>query len=610
MVEKEYSFDNCNNMVILCQKCYEKKKYVVVICEINKETNKLEYQCSKCDNLEEKDIVKVNFDENLKKTLNNCECKEHQDNSKFCAWCEESKENLCSLCIAEKLKKKEKYTLYMEFLFKIMEKQTYDRQIKKLESLFENYKIYCQNHKEHISLIHKIIFCAKLAFNNYFEEDILNYQTIKNVFLNLENLREDIDLIEYNFYKIILSDILNKDESKISLKIFKLPFESNNLKLIPLNNEFNNKKSNNDDDYFKKKIIKKNKNFALYNLEQNILYIYYINGNVINTIHLSILFINNNKTEIIQYESNILLLFCKSQFISISFSNNFQKYETSVYNIIIESHLNENINFNYDLNSKLKLIKLNEKSVFLLYRCSAFLINFNEHQKNQTIKLNNNFNDDYIFDMIQINDKDDENKMNKELLCVSPELIITNDINGFETILDSFKNIKFIIYGNDSKKNNSFVIKYSNALLPLKQNFFELNYNNSNNMILLVVIDSILQISLKTKEITTIYKIELIYFSVFNNENENKIIKMCNGPTKILSFHNYNEKEESFEETVLFRNNLNNKICIYNWDENTLLLKENYETLNLIDLTELATIKNNKNGEKIFIHKDNLIIFK
>ena len=212
--------------------------------------------------------------------------------------------------------------------------------------------------------------------------------------------------------------------------------------------------------------------------------------------------------------------------------------------------------------------------------------------------------------MILINDKDDENKMNKELLCVSPELIITNDINGFETILDSFKNIKFIIYGNDSKKKDSFVIKYSNALLPLKQNFFELNYNNSNNMILLVVIDSILQISLKTKEITTIYKIELIYFSVFNNENENKIIKMCNGPTKILSFHNYNEKEESFEETVLFRNNLNNKICIYNWDENTLLLKENYETLNLIDLTELATIKNNKNGEKIFIHKDNLIIFK
>ena len=42
MVEKEYSFDNCNNMVILCQKCYEKKKYVVVIFEINKETNKLE----------------------------------------------------------------------------------------------------------------------------------------------------------------------------------------------------------------------------------------------------------------------------------------------------------------------------------------------------------------------------------------------------------------------------------------------------------------------------------------------------------------------------------------------------------------------------------------
>ena len=251
MVEKENFFDICNNMVILCQKCYEKKKYIIVICKINKEAKKIEYQCSKCNNLEEKDIIKVKLDENLKKLLNNCGCKEHQD-SKFCAWCEESKENLCPICIAEKLKKKEKYTLYIEYLLKFMTKQIYDRQIKKIESLFTNYKIYCQNHKANISLINKIIFCAKLAINNYFEEDIFNYQTMKNVSLNLENLGEDIDLIEHNFYKIILSDILNKDESKISHEIFKLPFESNYLKLIPLNNEFNNKNSNDNDDYFKK----------------------------------------------------------------------------------------------------------------------------------------------------------------------------------------------------------------------------------------------------------------------------------------------------------------------------------------------------------------------
>lgn len=64
------------------------------------------------------------------------------------------------------------------------------------------------------------------------------------------------------------------------------------------------------------------------------------------------------------------------------------------------------------------------------------------------------------------------------------------------------------------------------------------------------------------------------------------------------------------EETVLFKDNLKNKIYIYNWDENTLLLKENYETLNLINLAELTTINDDNNGEKIFIHKDNLIIFK
>ena len=609
MIEKENPFDNCNNMAILCKKCYEKKEYIFVICKIDKEANKLEFQCSKCDILEEKDIIKIKLDENLKKLLNNCGCKEHQDNSKFCAWCEESKENLCSFCIAEKLQKKEKYLLYMEFLFKIMPKHIYENQIIKLESLFKNYKIYCQNHKTHISLINKIIFCAKLAFNSYFEEDIFNYQNIKNISLNLENLEIDIDLIEYNFYRIILSDILNEDESKIKQKIFKLPFESNYLKLIPLKNEFNDNKNNNDD-YFKKKNLKKNKNFALYNIEKNILYIYDINGNVINTIDLFRLFINNNKTEIIQYESNILLLFCGSNFIFISFSNNFQKYETSKYNLIIKSQLNANKNFNNAINSKLKLIKFNEKKVFLLYSFSAFLINFNEYQKNQSIEINANFYDDYIFDMVQIYYKDDENIINKELLCVSPELIITNDINGFETILDSFKNIKFIIYGSDSKKKDSFVINYSKNLLPLAKVFFELNYNNSNNMILLFVNDSILQISLKTKEITTIYRIETIFLSTIINEYESKVIKMCNGPTNILSFHNYNEKKKILEETVLFKDNLKNKIYIYNWDENTLLLKENYETLNLINLAELTTINDDNNGEKIFIHKDNLIIFK
>jgi hypothetical protein len=223
-----------------------------------------------------------------------------------------------------------------------------------------------------------------------------------------------------------------------------------------------------------------------------------------------------------------------------------------------------------------------------------------------------NFNEEYIFDMIPIYNKDDENKINKELLCVSPELIITNDINGFESILDRYHNIKFIIYGNDSKKKDSFIIKYSNILLSLENIFFELNYNNSNNMILLLVKDSILQISLKTKEITTRYEIEPfnLNLSFYSNENHSKIIKMCNGPAKILSFHNYNEKKQCLKEIVLFKNNINNKIYIYNWVTNTLFLIENYETLNLIDLTELNSIKDDKNGEIIFIHKDNLIIFK
>ena len=70
MVEKEEdSFDNYNNMIILCKKCYDKKEYSIVICKVNRDKNSLEYQCFKCDIIEEKDILKVNLDEDLKKKV-------------------------------------------------------------------------------------------------------------------------------------------------------------------------------------------------------------------------------------------------------------------------------------------------------------------------------------------------------------------------------------------------------------------------------------------------------------------------------------------------------------------------------------------------------------
>ena len=154
-----------------------------------------------------------------------------------------------------------------------MPQQIYYNQIKKLESLLRKYREYCQNQRADFNLINKIIYCAHLSFNNYFKEDIISYQTIKNVSLNLENLGKDYDLFEQNFYKYVFSDILNKDKSKIKQKVFKLPFQSSYVKLIPLKNEFNDKKYNNKE--YRKKNLKKNKNFAIYNYEKNI-YIYMI----------------------------------------------------------------------------------------------------------------------------------------------------------------------------------------------------------------------------------------------------------------------------------------------------------------------------------------------
>ena len=606
MIGNENSFDKLNKIVILCKKCYEKKVYTIVIVKVNRNTINLEYYCSKCDIIDKSNIIKVILNEDLSNLLNNCRCKEHQDN-KYCAWCEESKENLCSFCIGEKLKKKERYTLYMEFLEKMTTQQSYHNQIIKLESLYNKYKRYLPNHIVDIKLINRLIFCAQLAFNYYYEEKIYNYQAIKNYSLNLENLVKDIDKYEKMFYKYCLSGILNKDESKIKINILKLPFTSSFIKLIPLKDEFDENNYYNDS----KKILKKNNYFALFDLEKNILYVYDIDGNIINIIELDKKLIYNNKTEIIQYEPNILLLFNGSKFIFIFFSNSFQKFEILEYNseITAKKFPKDIYIDNYGINSKLKLIKFNEKNVFFLYLYNLFIIDFYEQQKNKTskIKLNKSLDKEFIFDMISINYKDEYNEITKELICASPELSITNDLFGFGAEVKECRNIQIIIYGNDLKKKESFFVQTKTSI-SIKQLFFELNYNNLNNALLLVVKDTIMQISLKSKEITTIYEI----IEPFNSlcDNDFKIIKMCDGPFKFLVFHDYNEKKKNLEKIVLLKNNLYNKIYyLYYWHDNTLLFKENYEMLDLIDLTELNMFKNNENGEKIFIHEDNLIIF-
>ena len=104
MEEKECTFEDHDNLVLLCKKCYENKEYYIPLYKINKQINSIEYECSKSHIITEEDILKIKLNKQIIKIINNCKYENHQDNI-FCGWCEDCRENICYFCVAEKLKK-------------------------------------------------------------------------------------------------------------------------------------------------------------------------------------------------------------------------------------------------------------------------------------------------------------------------------------------------------------------------------------------------------------------------------------------------------------------------------------------------------------------------
>ena len=145
----------------------------------------------------------------------------------------------------------------------------------------------------------------------------------------------------------------------------------------------------------------------------------------------------------------------------------------------------------------------------------------------------------------------------------------------------------------------------------------DINYNYLNNMILSIINSDIYQINPLTKEVTTIYNINSYIFDKGIN-----LLKYNEG----ISFYNYNEKNEKFEQIIIIINKETNDIYQFYWYEKTLLLKQVYSSYNYKKISPLfnsyginsindgkVSEKNNQkkfNKGMLFIGKDDkLLIF-
>ena len=117
-------------------------------------------------------------------------------------------------------------------------------------------------------------------------------------------------------------------------------------------------------------------------------------------------------------------------------------------------------------------------------------------------------------------------------------------------------------------------------------------------MLLIFTGRNIIQMNMNTKQIVTI----------FNTETDD------NEFFKIFSIYNYNKKLKKFEQMILLKDGIKDKIYPYYFNDNTLLLKKDYFLPKFIALIEYNIFGKNefyyKNEEspKIFIEQERLII--
>ena len=596
--------------VLLCKKCLENGEYIIPLYDKNELTKEIEYKCpSKHKNIKN-DIIYMKIDENLKLKLTHCE--NHKKNS-FCAWSENDSKNLCFMEIGEHLANKKNYELFMDIYPDTQLKEDmYFETIDSLNQLLKKYLDEFPKANKEINYLKEILPIIENSFCIFLKEEIVNYQTIKNISFSIKIMpsKKEIESLNKQLLVYIYGDLITETTKK--------EIRDNAIKELYSDFEVNTKEN---------KPEENNINIIPY-IEENkqIFFTYYNNENLYNIsvnkiIGNNILTIHKLKKTfkidfIMAYNEKLILVLEKDKLHFVSFSEKYNEeniYSISIENILynnnhnnnnnddyflpaFENHLMNNNNFGHHLQSTFyenQVIKINQNEILFLYKNEVYLIILNDEsvQKSKFSRI----------DGLMVGRKKASSIYYRDNNIIKYGVIIATLLKEEFNYIKNRSGLFCIINMYDSNMEiiKTFDISIPNINIFGKIVISEIHYNFLNDMLLMFIDNKIYQIYLKTKTLVTIYDI-----SKYNE-------------SKIRIFYNYDERKKVIEQIILLMNKNDGKIYLFNWEDKMIVFKKEYEYKAIIDFIPLYSpeifnsLNEDKNikFDKIFFHLNKGILY-
>ena len=222
----------------------------------------------------------------LKNQLKNCQI----HNEVFCAWCDECEKNICQICLGKEFKERHNYILFNN-LIEDCKEENFTIKIEYLKNFLKEIKLYYSgiiDYEDDIKNLELLIMNNENICDLYFKENIINLQILKNLKLIYDdnNYEKYLSLIN-NKYSVFSSFIKGKNVNEVKVKnIIKFPKDFIVSEVLLLNSKLYDDHDDNEGNEMKILVLLKSLNTSKF-------FIYDIDGNLINSINLNILYTNS-----------------------------------------------------------------------------------------------------------------------------------------------------------------------------------------------------------------------------------------------------------------------------------------------------------------------------